>query len=51
MQLEETIDNKRYFSGYHMNKKNWYTICLDGSIDNDEIFKRIDISYELAKKK
>lgn len=50
-QLEETIDNKKYFPGYHMNKKNWYTICLDGSVENDEIFKRIDVSYELAKKK
>ena len=51
MQMEQTIDNKRYFPGYHMNKKNWYTICMDGSVGNDEIFKRIDISYELAKKK
>lgn len=51
MQMEETIDHKKYFPGYHMNKKNWYTICLDGSVENDDIFKRIDISYELAKKK
>lgn len=51
MQLEQIIDNKRYFPGYHMNKKNWYTICLDGSVRNDEIFERIDISYELAEKK
>lgn len=51
MQLEQTIDNKRYFPGYHMNKKSWYTICLDGSVEDDEIFERIDRSYELAKKK
>lgn len=51
MQLKQTIDNKRYFPGYHMNKKNWYTICLDGSVENDELFERIDISYRLAKKK
>lgn len=50
-QMEATIDNKRYFPGYHMNKKNWYTICLDGSIEKDEIFKRIDVSFDLAKKK
>lgn len=49
--LEQTLDNKRYFPGYHMNKKSWYTICLDGSVENDELFERIDISYELAKKK
>lgn len=51
IQLDKTIDNKRYFPGYHMNKKSWYTICLDGSVDNGEIFKRIDNSFELAKKK
>lgn len=51
IQLEETIDYKQYFPGYHMNKRNWYTICLDDAVDYDDIFKRIDISYELAKKK
>lgn len=49
--LEQTVDNKKFFPGYHMNKKSWYTICLDGSVDDEEIFKRIDDSYELAKKK
>lgn len=50
-QMEQTIDNKKFFPGYHMNKKSWYTICLDGSVEEEEIFKRIDVSYELAKKK
>lgn len=49
-ELETLIDNKRYFPGYHMNKKHWYTICLDGSIPFDEICRRIDESYILAKK-
>lgn len=44
------IDNQNYFPGYHMNKKHWYTICLDGSVKLDEIFKRIDESYILAVK-
>lgn len=50
-QKDSIIDNKKYFPGYHMNKKSWYTICLNGSIKNNEIFERIDMSYELAKKK
>lgn len=50
-QLEQTVDHKKYFPGYHMNKKHWYTICLDGSVEQEEIFRRIDSSYELAKKK
>ena len=37
------------FPAYHMNKKHWYTICLDNSIPSDEICRRLDISYLLAK--
>lgn len=49
-ELESLIDNKTYFPGYHMNKKHWYTICLDGSVSFDEICRRIVESYELAVK-
>ena len=47
--IEKLIDNKRYFPAYHMNKKYWCTICLDGTVELKEIYKLIDISYELAK--
>lgn len=43
------IDNKRYFAGYHMNKKNWITIILDGSADIDDIKLKLDESYNLTK--
>lgn len=49
-EMESTVDNIRYFPGYHMNKKHWYTICLDGTVGMDEICCRIDESYKLAKK-
>ena len=48
-EIEKLIDYKRYFPAYHMNKKHWCTICLDGTIELKEIYKLIDISYELAK--
>ena len=48
-EIEKLIDNKRYFPAYHMNKKHWYTICLDGTVELEKIYKLIDISYELAK--
>lgn len=48
--MESTVDNKRYFPGYHMNKKHWFTICLDGTVSIKEIFTRIDDSYILARK-
>jgi len=34
--------------GYHMNKKHWNTVTLDGSIPPLEIRKMIDHSYELV---
>ena len=50
-ELEEILDERRYFFGYHMNKKNWLTICLNETVPLEEICTRIDASYELAKKK
>lgn len=36
--------------GYHMNKKHWNTVVLDGSIPNCEIERMIDRSYGLVVK-
>lgn len=47
--LNSLIDNKKYYPGYHMNKKHWYTVCLDGSVSFDELCERVDESYYLAK--
>lgn len=49
-EIEGLIDGKNYFPGYHMNKKHWYTICLNGSVPMQEICRRMDSSYLLAKK-
>lgn len=48
--LEALIDNKKFFAGYHMNKRHWFTICLDGSIETEELYNLIDNSYQLAKR-
>ncbi len=48
--MQETVDHKHYFPGWHMNKKSWYTIILDNSVSTEEICCRIDESYKLAKK-
>lgn len=34
--------------GYHMNKKHWNTIVLDGSVGDRKIKEWIDHSYELV---
>ncbi|MBD5632439.1 MAG: hypothetical protein HDP34_04350 [Clostridia bacterium] len=49
-ELSEVVDGKKYFLGYHMNKKHWFTICLDGSVSAEEICSRIDKSYIIAEK-
>ena len=40
---------ERYSSvtpGYHMNKKHWNTINLDGTVPDKEVFSWIDHSYD-----
>lgn len=49
--IEEIIDNKYIYPGYHMNKKSWITIKLDGSIEIDKIFTFIDNSYNISLNK
>lgn len=49
--LKEIVDHKSFFPGYHMNKKYWYTIILDGTVSNETIFSLIDKSYEIVGSK
>ena len=49
-ELERTVDGRTYFRGWHMNKKRWVTMLLDGSAPLDEIIRRLDNSYKLAVK-
>lgn len=34
---------------YHMNKKHWITVILNGAVSDDEICNLIDISYDLTR--
>ena len=49
--IERRIDEKKFFKAYHMNKRHWYTICLNGRVSDEEIRAFIDASYRLAEKK
>ena len=46
--IEKRIDGELFFKAYHMNKKHWYTICLDGRVSDEKIVELIDVSYRLA---
>lgn len=36
--------------GYHLNKKHWNTIEIDGSIPENKLYSFIDLSYDLVFK-
>jgi predicted DNA-binding protein (MmcQ/YjbR family) len=35
-------------AGYHLNKRHWNTVTLDGSVPDEELLELIDHSYELV---
>lgn len=49
--MARSLDFEHYFPGYHMNKRTWLTVRLDGSVPFGEIAPLIARSYELAGKK
>jgi predicted DNA-binding protein (MmcQ/YjbR family) len=45
--LELREKHSSVMPGYHMNKKHWNTIILDGTVPDKEVFSWIDHSYNL----
>ncbi len=45
------IQTYGFLPGYHMNKKNWITLLLDGSVTESKILDFLDMSYELIDNK
>lgn len=52
---DKAIELREEFScvlpGYHMNKKHWNTIVVDGSFSTKQLKEWIDLSYDLVSKK
>ena len=46
VELRERYDGVR--PGYHMNKKHWNTVVLDGSVPDREVLAMVDHSYDLV---
>lgn len=44
-------DENGIYPAYHMNKTNWLTIALDGSVSDEKIKSLLDMSYDLTKKR
>lgn len=41
-------EQKGFSKAYHMNKKHWLTIILDGTVSDNEIYNLIDFSYGIT---
>ncbi len=50
-EVQTLITLPGYHKAYHMNKKHWYTLRLDGSVKVSEIAARIDNSYTLIERR
>jgi predicted DNA-binding protein (MmcQ/YjbR family) len=35
-------------AGYHLNKRHWNTVTLDGSVPDEEVLELVDHSYDLV---
>jgi predicted DNA-binding protein (MmcQ/YjbR family) len=49
---EQAVEWRERFDGvtpgYHMNKRHWNTVLLDGSVPAVEVYRMIDHSYDLV---
>ena len=45
--VEALLDGKKYFPGYHMNKKHWITVVPGEDISVDLLAELIDDSWNL----
>ena len=50
-ELDKILDDEKYFRGWHMNKRSWLTVRLDETLTDEEIFSRVEKSFDLAAKK
>ncbi|MFY0625151.1 MAG: MmcQ/YjbR family DNA-binding protein [Reichenbachiella sp.] len=46
IQLRETFSCVR--PGYHMNKKHWNSVDIDGTVSDQKIFEWVDHSYDMV---
>ncbi len=48
---EKLLSEKGFLPAYHLNRKNWITVLLDGSVNKDTVIKLLDESYLVASGK
>ena len=48
---DELLTKRGFLPAYHLSRKTWITVMLDGTVDPDTLFRLIDKSYDLARGK
>lgn len=51
MLIGNLLEQKGFFPAYHMNKSNWISVALDGSVESNMLKWLLNMSYDLTKKK
>ena len=49
MLIGPCLERQGFLPAYHMNKRNWLTILLDGSVPEDEILRLLDLSFDMTE--
>lgn len=49
--VAELIQQKGIYPAFHMNKKYWLSLPLDGTLSDQQLFDLLDTSFSLTKKK
>jgi len=49
--IDAIVNNKSIIRSYHMNKKHWITVILDGSLKDSNINELINISFGMTGRK
>ena len=47
-EIARLTDGKRFFPAWHMNKRHWLSLPLDGTLPLETLFERLDVSYRAA---
>lgn len=47
--VSELLARKGFYPAYHMNKENWISIILDGSLSDDEVMTYVEESHRLTE--
>lgn len=49
--IESLLMEDGFFPGYHMNKKHWITVLLDGTVPDEKIRMLLDMSFDATAPK